>query len=659
MKRVRFRSVGTVGVTAASLAVVLAVTSVAFAAPVGGIVSGVPRWEPESKVAQWLYGVSHASTTTAWAVGAEGTIISTTDGGENWVLQAVGPGTRLSAVAAASESTVVAVGDGANIHLSNDGGQTWLKRPVAGTTSNLRAVDFGTGGIGVAVGDGGTIVRTDDGGVTWAAVAGSPTAQTLFGVAMADNQRGWAVGAGGTILRTLDGGLTWDATQNLSGDVDLYAVSAIDRTTAWASGDQGRIAMTTDGGRTWVVVHTGVPVTLQSIDFTNRNLGWAAGAGGTILRTVDGGRSWRSVNSSTTAQFQSVDFSADGSVGHAVGENGMVDRVRFEDAPGTVIRAAGADRYAAAAAMARRGWDSANTRTWTNVNHVIVVNGETGKEADLLSAVGLAGAYDAPILPIKATSVPAATKTLITEIAARRQIDGKRLYVHIVGGTASVPDARWNEIRTIPGVSSARDRLAGADRYAVSAAVANRIVTLKGASDVQGVILVAADNPAAYYDALAASPIAYGNVIPILAVKKTGIPATVNAVLNGALAGKPVYAASSATYIAWVPPRTERLATSASRFTAATQVANQAIARGWLRETNTGIAASMADALSGGAFLGERGGVLLYTTPTTTMHSSAAAFIAANGKRIDNGWVLGGIASVPAAQESSFRAQVQ
>lgn len=643
---------------ATALAAVLAVTSVAFAAPVGGIVPDVPRWEPEEHGTQQLHGVSHAGAATAWAVGAGGTILATTDGGNTWAPQASGIGTGLKAVAAASETTVVAVGDGAKILLTTDGGQAWGVRPAAGTTANLLAVDFGTGGIGVAVGDGGTIVRTTDGGVTWAAIPISPTAQPLYGVSMADNQRGWAVGTAGTILRTLDGGLTWDTTQNLSGDVDLYAVSALDRTTAWASGDQGRIVMTTDGGRTWAFANTGVLPTLLSIDFSNRNLGWAVGATGTILRTIDGGRSWRAVNSSTTAQLQSVDFSAGGSAGHAVGANGMIDRVKFEDAPGTVVRATGADRYAVAAAMARRGWDSANTKKWVNVNHVIVVNGETGKEADLLSAVGLAGAYDAPILPIKATSVPASTKSLITEIASRRRLENKQLYIHIVGGTASIPDARWTEIRTIPGVSSARDRLAGADRYAVSAAIANRIVTLKGASDVQGAILVAADNPLAFYDALAASPIAYGNVMPMLAVKKTGIPTTVKAVLNGALAGKPVYSASSSTYIASVPPGTQRLATSASRYTAASQIANQAISRGWLRETNTGIAASMADALSGGAFLGERGGVLLYTTPTTTMHSTAAAFIAANGKRIDNGWVLGGTVSVPAAQESAFRAQV-
>lgn len=656
MKAVRIGSSKVGGAVALALASALVVSSVAFAAPVGGIVPGTPTWEAETAGSQHLGGVSHASTSTAWAVGATGQILQTTDGGANWAPQVSGVATGLKAVCATSESAAIAVGNAGVILQTDDGGETWTPR-ASTVAHDLMAVDFGSATVGVAVGNNGVIVRTADGGLNWSPVT-SPTSQPLYGVAMADAQCGWAVGTGGTILRTVNGGASWDAGQSLSGDVDLYAVSALDRTTAWAAGDQGRIVMTTDGGRTWAFANTGVLPTLLSIDFTNRNLGWATGQTGTMLRTVDGGRSWSTVSPATEVNLQSVDFSADGTAGSAVGASGTVTRAEFTPVPGVVKRVAGADRFSTAAVMARRGWDSANTKKWVNVNHVIIVNGESGREADLLSAVGLAGAYDAPILPITGRGVPASTKTLITEIAARRQIEGKKLYIHIVGGTAAVPDQRWAEIRRIPGVYGYRDQLAGADRYATSAVIAKRVVTLKGASDVQGAILVAADNPAAYYDALAASPIAYGNVMPMLAVRKGAIPSTTRSVLNGALAGKPVYAASSATYMAVVPPKTERLTTSSNRYTAAADIAKKAIAKKWLSATNTGVAASLTDALPGGAFLGERGGVLLYTTPTTAMHSTAAAFIRERGAGIDSGWVLGGTASVPAAQESAFRAQV-
>jgi len=286
---------------------------------------------------------------------------------------------------------------------------------------------------------------------------------------------------------------------------------------------------------------------------------------------------------------------------------------------------------------------------------VVIANGEPGKEADPLSAAGLAGAYDAPVLLVQASRMPASTKTAITEIAAKRKAEGKKLIVHLIGGTASVPDARWNEIKAIPGVSTTKDRIAGADRYSVSAAIATRMVSV-GADVSDGVILIAADNPAAFYDALAASPIAYARTMPMLSVRKTSVPASVAAVLKTpALATKPRYAASSATYLGAAAIGTAtRLTTSANRFTAAKEIATKATGKGWVRVQDTGIAAKLPDALTGGTYLGRRGGVMLFTESTPSIQSSTSGFIGANRLQILDGWVIGGPGSVPEAQVKSF-----
>ena len=325
-----------------------------------------------------------------------------------------------------------------------------------------------------------------------------------------------------------------------------------------------------------------------------------------------------------------------------------------ESIPGVVTRIAGATRFDVAANLARKGWDPANTKAWTGVKHVIVANGENGKEADPLAAAGLAGAYDCPVLLTAAASLPAATKTTIAEIAKKNP----GLRVHIIGGTGSVPDARWTQIKAIPGVSATKDRIAGATRYDVSAAIANRIVTVvTDPDDIEGVILVAADSPAAFYDALAASPIAYSNKMPMLAVQKGSVPPSVAAVLKStALKSKPRYAASSATYIGAGSLSTAiRLTTSANRYTAANEIAKKAIAMNWATPMDTGLAAKLPDALTGGTYLGKRGGLMLFTDSTGVIQSASKSFITEKKSAITNGWVIGGTGSVPPTQEISFR----
>jgi len=319
-----------------------------------------------------------------------------------------------------------------------------------------------------------------------------------------------------------------------------------------------------------------------------------------------------------------------------------------------VTRAFGGDRYSTAASLACKGWDPTRSRTWVGVKHIIIANGETGKEPDPLAAAGLAGAYDCPVLLTGSTSLPYTTKVVLTEIA--RSHPG--VQIHIVGGESAVPDARWNDIKKIPGVSQTEDRIAGRDRYETSVLMAKRIVSVKGAGAVNGIILIAGDNPAAFYDALAASPIAYAQTMPMLSVKKGSIPTSVANVLKSAnLKDKPRYVASSATYIGSVPAAgATRMTTTSNRYAAATQIAKfAAVDRDWTSCADTALASKLPDALTGGAFLGKAGGVLLFTDSTSAIQPTSKAFITGNKDSIEHGWIIGGITVVLPAQETSFR----
>jgi hypothetical protein len=340
-----------------------------------------------------------------------------------------------------------------------------------------------------------------------------------------------------------------------------------------------------------------------------------------------------------------------------VAKGAKIKDIDFTFAPLTskVTRIPGADRYAVAAGLAKQGWDPTGDGSWEGVNDIIIANGENGKEADPLAAAGLASVWGAPVLLTKASGLPAATKDVITKIAEANP----DVCVHIIGGTGSVPDARWNDIRKIRGVSPDKDRIEGADRYEVTANIALRMLDYYDPAEMPGVLIVAGDNSAAFYDALAASPIAYNNAMPMLSVRKGSVPPSVASVLGTELDGVPRFVVSSSTYVSDSTKvkvgATRRLATTSDRYLAATQIANVALAEEWLGANSTAVAAKLPDALTGGVFAGRSRGVMLFTDSTKTMKTASSGFITTHKAEIGNGWVFGGTGSVTSQVETKYR----
>ena len=133
------------------------------------------------------------------------------------------------------------------------------------------------------------------------------------------------------------------------------------------------------------------------------------------------------------------------------------------DIPGVeaVVRVAGADRYATAGALAEeiRGGG-------TQVETVFLVKGSgSGTHvmwADAAAVSGLAAFLGAPVLLSEPSAVPAATRQAIASIAPDT--------ITIAGGPAAIGQDVVTALETIAPV----ERLAGADRYATSAAIVER-----------------------------------------------------------------------------------------------------------------------------------------------------------------------------------------
>ncbi len=118
---------------------------------------------------------------------------------------------NLFAVSVADEDNAVAVGYQGAIYWTEDGGEIWSKGETDSLES-LYSVSMADDRHGWAVGQLGTILRTDDSGKTWKRQANLKTDEGshLFGVYAIDSQIAWAVGEWGTRILTRDGGATWE-----------------------------------------------------------------------------------------------------------------------------------------------------------------------------------------------------------------------------------------------------------------------------------------------------------------------------------------------------------------------------------------------------------------------------------------------------------------
>lgn len=198
---------------------------------------------------------------------------------------------------------IVAVGSEGRIARSTDGGRYWV-RQRSGTRMSLSNVHFFDSDRGIAVGGKGTVFYTLDGGIVWQQRE-TEIPVNLYAVFHDRTGRAYAVGDSGTIIISMDGGRTW--RQETSGTrAQLLGVVTLADATAFAVGDSGIILKTTDGGENWQRMESGTNVTLSQIRFSNDVNGIAVGAVGIVLRTVDGGATWHQEFGSLAGNLRTV-----------------------------------------------------------------------------------------------------------------------------------------------------------------------------------------------------------------------------------------------------------------------------------------------------------------------------------------------------------------
>ncbi|MDX9758308.1 MAG: YCF48-related protein [Bacteroidota bacterium] len=220
-------------------------------------------------------------------LGLDGTILKSVDGGTSWQPLSLGSSTPMFDIHFFDEQTWLLVGVGGKSMVTTDGGQTWTSRTNG--INNFNEISF-LGDFGVIVGNKGTIRVTTDGGKNWTDRSAVSNFE-MTSVSVGDDSTAIAVGSNGTILRTQNKGRNWTPIIP-SVPISFYRLSRVRHLTRERivlSGYAGLILWSTDTGLSWYGQESNTSVNIETLEFLDSKIGVAAGWDGTIIRTNTGG----------------------------------------------------------------------------------------------------------------------------------------------------------------------------------------------------------------------------------------------------------------------------------------------------------------------------------------------------------------------------------
>lgn len=254
---------------------------------------------------------------SGWAVGDNGTILATYNGGSkirpsDWGRTTSPTKMNLFSVKAVNRNVVWAGGDSGTVLLTVNAGETW--NSVGGGTIGkariyaIEAISASTAFVAVGEGDGenGNLYRTTNGGADWSLVYSQPGGW-LGAIKMFNPMNGIAggdpVGGKWTILKTSDGGATWARIPNeplqAGTESGINNAMAVVGNHIWFGnggngGDGKTLYFSEDGGLSWDT--TRVKTFIESISFSDENNGIITNRSGDHSMTSDGGKTWTQPN---------------------------------------------------------------------------------------------------------------------------------------------------------------------------------------------------------------------------------------------------------------------------------------------------------------------------------------------------------------------------
>ena len=258
--------------------------------------------------------IDFVNENVGWIAGGNGTLLKTTDGGENWINIPINENWHITQIDFINESIGWAIGlayidpNWTNfIWKTSNGGNTWIQQffsTVFGFNS-LYVIDA----TNVFTVSGNQIYKTSNGGTDWIDVFPNLQGRNYNSLWFQDSQTGVVVGNyndgtadRGIILKTTNGGTTWSETI-LNEFNSIYDLQFLDNTNGYFRANldtTNYICKTEDMFSSWTV-KTQHPYSITSYQFLGNNTAYAIMAdsitANNIMKSIDGGITWHNIQS--------------------------------------------------------------------------------------------------------------------------------------------------------------------------------------------------------------------------------------------------------------------------------------------------------------------------------------------------------------------------
>lgn len=247
--------------------------------------------QPVFERGEGFYGLASPADGKVWTVGSNGKIVYSDNGGDTWILQKAPLDVALQDISAWDVRQAVAVGNDGIVLRTTDGGHLWqsVQVPTSKIANKLLRVKTLPGGVAWAVGEGGSVLHSTDFGTTWRQ-AGAEDDTAWNDIFFVDG-RGWLVGEFGRIQMTTDGGASWRQLPKLVKS-SLMSVAFKDANNGIAVGLGGVILVSRDGGQTWTQAKSPESEHLFNVIWDG-NRWLAVGAKGVVLVGDSEGSEWK------------------------------------------------------------------------------------------------------------------------------------------------------------------------------------------------------------------------------------------------------------------------------------------------------------------------------------------------------------------------------
>lgn len=313
----------------------LLLTTVSIVFTLGSLLAQHTWLQQETNILNDLQAVSFISENKGIAVGNEGIILTTENGGENWSAIGLGLSVNLFGVDFASENKVLIVGEAGTVLMTENFGQSWDNVTIPGVQYDLLDVAFDrNSGHGVITGQGNAIIVTSDFGNTWTIVQDGYMS-TFYSALMASENMGVVIGWNSIFQPLLGYTLDWQTWDFCNFYPTWGGVFYEGRANGgkFVSENEGFVVgvyfvpgggflapFSGWGNNSWET--QSFPEPLLDIDMKGQ-FGVVTGTNGYVAESKDNCQSWEMINTSA-GNLQLNDVYLTGNTGYIAGEMGLM-----------------------------------------------------------------------------------------------------------------------------------------------------------------------------------------------------------------------------------------------------------------------------------------------------------------------------------------------